>query len=267
MTKLDAAVRESEKLRNDLQRLGLLALGGWDNKDQVFSRPWTIDSVRKAYAILLPQENDKISKKHIGEQQVAIALEKITPTLCNDVVLHTNKKQSFVICPRFHSLIGTTCTVLSLKKYLELNSLFEVPHITTKDQQPMLKILPYLHQALRMVGNVMTAENFKSLVEEEQSQPSTFSGRRGGAVVKLGVTHQSSVHGRGGAVVKSRVPHQDLEKKVPLTRLDGLVCLLATSEWPVQQDLLRKLSVFPGTLPLIMPSVFERGMEKEKWFG
>lgn len=244
MYMLDTAVLKYPGLQDNMQGLGLLALGDWDPDSKVHAHKWTMESVQIALSTL---HQARQRRDNIKQNPVAAEVKEALVQLFNRASLQHAFQELpkwSEIHPRFHTILGTKYHTLSMREYLQICPLQALPVITPQDIAPMLKILPYLHQELRMVGNVMTANVFRSIFKEEiHLSTSGVRGGRGGASAKVGISRQSSQ-----------------KTLFTIARLDGMVCLLGTAEWAVRQDLLKKLSNFPVALPLIMPTVYNRGI-------
>ncbi len=241
--RLDAAARENSGFKAQLQAKGLLALGMWDESHSMSTRMWTKKSMDEALSILQQSE---------GTKEDSTILPSYISTLKRDLTRVFSRPIDEVptinlteIHPRFQQVLGIRYEQRSVKEYLEVTPLLPVPRITPQDIDPMCKVLPYLYQSLKMVRNPLTASFFRNFFDTGNHSTSTGTSRG---------------RGRGRGTFPS-VSHHDFQNILfPISRLDGIVCLLRTAKWNVRRDLVKKLSNFPLSLPLIMPSVYKRGM-------
>jgi hypothetical protein len=245
MKTLDSALKSVPSLKKAMQELNLLHLGSWNDANMISERAWTLDTVHHALVVL---EKYEMGQSNVCNTSTLVNklkdLAASVPLPSRDTLDESTMRQ---VHPKYHQIVGIQLHVLTLKEYLKLCPTFPRPRIAPHDVNYLVKVLPYIYQELRIVGNVMTAVFFRSIVDETRATPSARV--------------SSSSRGARGGRTQHSIQHTTIHPGLPpVSSLDAMVCLLGTAEWNVRQDLLKKLSCFPLALPLIMPSLFSEGI-------
>lgn len=270
--KLSRSILENKIFRNDMKQCG--ALQHWTDENHlqwVITKKTIQDSltaIERQYGRTEVIEQPKLEIKLIVEElqsQTDIENPDISAPLVKRAYEPSSPSFVRVAAPRSayanqessssdddsvnilerKTVAGEPMEILSPRKYIEIEEIIPQPIIEYKEMHPIPLVIPFLVQKIKTWGcNILLPQKLTELFHENEIERQNDNRT---------ISYQELIRSISNSSTSNEI--QQHENLAPLCKLDIFSCLIATTDITVLSDLLRILSKFPQTLPLVLPNL------------
>lgn len=240
---------ENEELERSLEEAGVLFL--WHKEEKRFD-VWDMKGVISALSQLEQWKNRDAVPDSATQRSNVIFPLGINHTEGVDsfeVELETSSA-TLKIHKKWRSIMGETLPVMTPTSFVKLHSITNSPVIDiTKMEECVKRALPFIIQRLKMWGgNVLCAEKVSTLIQGELK-------------AKAGSTRSGPRFSKKSVIVVDATTTPK-KQNIPFSRIDCISAIFCSACSTVSQDIVRIMSQFPMSLPLIMPDLEQESTYK-----